>query len=124
MLFGYATGFAVISLRLLIIFFLLALGTLLLDALAPLLGAKKYQASSYGVLGSFLGVIFGVMILGPLGIIIGPFVGVLIGETLFGREPEEAVRSAKGAVIGFLAGSAVKLSIVVAMLGYMIFALF
>lgn len=123
-LFGYATGFAVISSRLLIVFFLLTLGTLILDALAPLLGAKKYQASSYGVIGSFLGIIFGVMIFGPIGIIIGPFAGVLFGELLFGREPEEAMRSAKGTVIGFLAGSAIKLSVIIAMLGYMIFAIF
>ncbi len=123
-LFGYTTGFSIISSRLLIIFFLLTLATLALDALAPLLGAKKYQASSYGVMGSFLGVIFGVMIFGPIGIIIGPFAGVLIGETLKGRRPEEAMRSAQGTVVGFLAGSAVKLSVIIAMLGYMTFALF
>ena len=122
--FGYATGFSAITLKVILIFLGFTVLTMILDALMPILGAKKYNASQYGILGSFLGFLFGVMFLGPIGIIIGPFAGVFIGEILSGRTEGEAMRSAKGALIGFLAGSAIKLSLILVMLGFMIFALF
>ncbi|MDO8430271.1 MAG: DUF456 domain-containing protein [bacterium] len=122
--FGYATDFSVITLKLILIFFIFTILTMVLDALMPVLGAKKYNASQYGILGSFLGFVIGIMFLGPIGIIVGPFAGVFIGEILSGRTQNEAIRSAKGALIGFLAGSAVKLALILVMLGFLIFALF
>lgn len=123
LVFGYATGFAAITWKVLLIFLGLTVLTMIFDVLAPLVGAKKYHASRYGIIGSFLGLIFGIMLFGPLGIIVGPFVGAFLGELLKGRAEEEALQSAKGTVIGFLAGSAIKFSLIAVMLGFMIFAL-
>lgn len=124
LLFGYVTEFAVISWRLLLVFLGLTALTMLLDGIVPLIGAKKFQASRWGMIGSGVGLVTGLMIFGPIGIIIGPFAGALIGELLLGRSEEAALRSAKGTLIGFLAGSAVKLALILVMLGYLIYALY
>lgn len=124
LLFGYVTEFALISWKILFIFLGLTILTMILDGIAPIIGAKKFQASRYGIIGSGAGLIFGILIFGPVGIIIGPFLGALIGELFLGRTEEAALRSAKGTLIGFLAGSAVKLALIVVMLGYLIYALY
>ena len=56
-LFIYAlgTGFDRISIITTVVFFIVMLFTLSLDFLAPILGAKKYKASKYGLIGAFLG---------------------------------------------------------------------
>jgi uncharacterized protein YqgC (DUF456 family) len=123
LLFAYATDFSELSLKTIFVFLGFTALAEALDVLAPLLGAKKYKASAYGMIGSFLGLLFGVMMMGPIGIVLGPFVGALAGEMLRGREPEEAMQSAKGTVIGFLAGSAIKLALIFVMLGFMIWSL-
>jgi len=120
--FAYATDFLFITWKALLIFLGLTLLTLVLDAIAPVLGAKKYKATTSGVVGSILGLFIGVAAFGPVGIILGPFLGTLFGEIYHGRDSEEAVRSAKGTVVGFLAGSAIKLALVLVMLGFMISA--
>ena len=124
MIFAYATNFAAITWKILLIFLGFVLLTIAVDIVAPMIGAKKYNASRSGMIGSFLGLILGVMMLGPIGIIVGPFAGTFLGELYEGRESEEALRSAKGTAIGFLAGSAIKLALVTVMLGFLIAALF
>ena len=120
--FGYATDFAVITWKIIFIFLGLTAFTFLSDLLAPLLGAKKYNASRYGIIGSFVGVILGVAFLGPLGIVIGPLLGTFTGEIIGGKNEEEALESAKGNFIGFLVGNFIKIMIIMIMFGYLIFA--
>lgn len=122
--FAYATNFAVITWKALLIFLGFVLLAIAVDIIAPMVGAKKYNASRSGIIGSFLGLILGIMIFGPIGIIVGPFAGTFLGELFEGRESEEALRSAKGTAIGFLAGSAVKLALIMVMLGFLIWSLF
>src|SRR3989344_993432 len=76
-LFIYAIvqDFQTISLTTVLIFLGLTLFTWITDFLAPMIGAKKYHASRYGVIGSSLGLLIGVLILGPIGIVAGPFLG-------------------------------------------------
>ncbi len=124
LLFAYATAFAAITLKLVLVFLGLTVLVMILDVVAPMIGAKKYRASKYGIAGSFFGLILGIMFLGPIGILLGPFAGAFLGEYLGGRKPEEAVQSAKGTIIGFLAGSLVKIALVLVMLGFLIAALF
>lgn len=124
LLFAYATGFILVSWKTLLIFLSLVIFTLLLDGLAPLLGARSYQVSRYGLIGSALGAIFGLMTLGPIGIVVGPFAGAFLGEMLVGKNWDEAAASAKGTLVGILIGSAIKFAVVIIMLGYMISALF
>ncbi len=73
-----------ISILTVVIFFILTLLTLLLDFLGPLIGVKKYKASKYSVIGSFLGFFAGVLLLGIWGIILGPVIGALVRELIAG----------------------------------------
>ena len=122
--FGFVNNSFFIDAKMISIFLGFTLLTLILDLAVPAIGAKKYDASRYGIAGSFLGLLFGVSLFGPFGIVIGPFVGALAGEMIKGRDPEEAMQSAKGTLIGFLAGSAIKLSLILVMLGFLIFAIY
>ena len=81
-IYAIVTGFVRISVVTVVIFFILMLLTLVLDFVAPMLGAKKYRASKLGIAGAFLGFVAGIFLLGFLGIIVGPLVGAFLGELI------------------------------------------
>jgi len=121
-LFIYAigTGFERISIATVIIFFILTVLTLVLDFVAPMLGARKYQASKFGIFGAFLGFTIGIFALGFWGIILGPFIGALLGELIAGRKAKQALGSALGAFLGFVAGTLFKVIVILIMTGFFI----
>jgi len=125
-LFIYAlgTGFDKISITTTVVFFILMVLTVSVDFLAPMLGAKKYKASKYGLIGVFLGFAVGIVVFGFWGIILGPFVGALLGELIAKRKAGQAFKSALGAFLGFIAGTLFKLIVVLIMLGFFIVSLF
>ena len=82
----------------------LMLLSFLIDYVASLLGAKKFGASWRGVLGAFFGIIGGLVILPPLGLIIGAFVGAMGFEWAFGRETRDAAKAGFGAALGMMLG--------------------
>jgi uncharacterized protein len=123
-LYAWYTDFEKITPTILIIFGVLTALTMVFDFIAPGLGAKSYKASRLGVIGSTLGAFAGIFVLGPFGIIIGPFIGGFAGELISGRNYEHALRSAWGSFVGFALGSLFKLAVVIGMLVYFIYSLF
>ena len=85
-------------------------GITLLDYFIPPLATKKFGGSRFGVVGSILGILVGLIILPPWGILIFPFVGAYIGEIVFGSEHVVAKKAAFGAALGLLSGMLLKLS--------------
>ncbi len=79
-----------------------------LDYVVPAWGTKRFGGTKYGVWGSTIGLLLG-LFLGPWGIILGPFVGAVVGEMIQGKEAEEAIRAGFGSFIGLLAGTVVKM---------------
>jgi hypothetical protein len=69
--------------------------------------------------GSTIGLIAGLWF-GPLGIIIGPFVGAFVGEILANQDSATALRSAWGSFAGFLVGTLLKLIVCFVMGWYLI----
>ena len=124
LIFAYATNFAVVTWKALWIFLGFTLLTFAIDFIAPLIGARQYQASRYGIYGAILGFLFGFILLGPIGIFIGPVFGAVAGEIIYGKSGNEAMLSSRGLLLGFLAGGAIKLSLIFVMLGYLIWSLF
>jgi uncharacterized protein YqgC (DUF456 family) len=95
----------------------------ILDYVVPVLGTKKYGGSKRGVWGATIGVVVG-LFFGPLGIIIGPFLGAYIGEITTGKKDREALRAAWGSFVGFLMGVGLKLMTCGAILFFYIRVLF
>ena len=96
----------------------------LVDYVASLLGAKTLGASWRGVLGALAGIIGGLIIFPPLGLIIGPFVGAMGFEWAFGRETREAAKAGIGAALGVMLGMVGSAMCGVAMMGIFFFAAF
>jgi len=81
----------------------------ILDYVVPAMGTKRFGGTKYGMIGSSIGLIIGLIFLGPLGIIIGPFAGAFIGELIIDTENiSKALKAAFGSFIGFLTGTFIK----------------
>ena len=92
--------------------------TFLLDYILAMLGAKKFGASRAGAIGAIAGGFIG-FILPPfiVWIIIGPFVGALIGELINGENLQRASRVGWGSFLGTIAAYVSKLTICFLVIG-------
>ncbi|WP_410878264.1 DUF456 domain-containing protein [Myroides sp. DW712] len=80
-----------------------------LDYIIPAQGTKRFGGSKYGVWGTNIGLIIGILAPIPFGFIIGPFLGALLGELLFdSHNLTRALKAALGSFIGFLASTFLK----------------
>jgi len=81
----------------------------ILDYVIPAQGTKRFGGSKYGVWGTNIGLVLGIITPIPFGFILGPFLGALIGELLFdSRDISRALKAAIGSFIGFLASTFLK----------------
>ncbi len=78
-----------------------------LDYITPMLGSKYSGGTTYGNRGCIAGTIVGLFFM-PWGIIMGPFLGAVIGEMLGGRDLEHALKAGIGSMIGFVLGTLLK----------------
>lgn len=79
------------------------------DTLFSLMGAKAYNSSKAGIVGGVVGLVAGLIFFPPFGLIIGPFIGIYLGELANGRDSVAAAHSLWGALIGFLVSIGLKL---------------
>ena len=104
----YLSGVTDFSISLLITTFVIALIIWVLDFFIPAIGTKKFGGSKYGVIGTTIGLIIGVISPIPFGILIGPFLGALAGELINKSKSNQAIKAAFGSFLGFLASSFIK----------------
>jgi uncharacterized protein YqgC (DUF456 family) len=80
----------------------------ILDYSSPILGSKYGGGTSHGNRGCMAGTILGLFFM-PWGIILGPFLGAVVGEMLGGSDLPHAVRAGVGSLIGFMLGTLLKI---------------
>jgi uncharacterized protein YqgC (DUF456 family) len=102
LLFLYLTSIIPINYSVLIITFIIAIGIFILDYFIPAMGAKRFGGSKYGVIGTTIGLLLGLIFFPPFGIIIGPFLGALVGELIYGTKSNIAIKAAFGSLLGLL----------------------
>ena len=108
-LFLHFTEFADYTTTFLVFFAILAIIVTLLDYFVPIWGTKRFGGSKYGSWGATIGVVLGLFLFPPLGIILLPFVGAVIGESIKGSDFSSSLRAGAGSFLGFLMGTGLKL---------------
>ncbi len=87
-----------------------------LDFVAGAMGAKRVGASKLAIWGALIGTVVG-MFMGIPGLILGPFVGALLGELLTGNSVLRSTNVSIGTWIGMLLGTLAKLVLSFMMVG-------
>lgn len=90
----------------------------ILDYVIPAKGTKRFGGSKYGIWGTNIGLVIGLIAPILFGVIIRPFVGALIGELIHdGQDHKRAVKAATGSFIGFLASTFMKFVVCIIFFG-------
>ncbi len=89
----------------------LVIGVTILDYFTPIWGTKKFGGTKRGTWGATLGLLIGLVFFPPIGIIIGPFAGAVIGELTHSEDMKKALRSGMGSLLGFLLGTGLKFAV-------------
>ncbi len=118
LVFGLATGFDQITLRLLVVLLGLALLGEGIESLLGVFMARRYGASKWGMWGAFLGGITGAILGTPVpvvgnlvGALIGVFAGAFALEWLGHGKSDSSLRAGWGALLGRTLASAIKLGL-------------
>lgn len=106
-------------------FFLIAWGIvivtiLILENALPAYTSAKFGGTVYGVTGSTIGMILGMLFFPPLGFFLGTLIGAFVGEMIYKQDVKVALKSAWGSFIGFLTGTMLKVT-VAAMIAFSFF---
>ena len=121
MLAAWADGFMRVGPITLVVIGLIGAATYGIDFLAAALGAQRLGASR-AMIGAGLGTVLGLFI-GLPGIILGPFVGAVVGELSVRGDWRQAGRAGLAAWIGFVVGAAAKVAMAFLMVGIFLLAL-
>lgn len=80
------------------------------DYILPAWMTKRFGGSRAGSIGATIGVFVGFFFLPPIGIILGPFLGAVIGELINNRnERTKALLVGFGSFLSFIVGTGIKL---------------
>ena len=111
---------APMTLTFLLVFLAVTLVITVVDYVVPAYFTKLTGGSKAGGRGALIGLVAGLLI-PPVGIIVGTFLGAFIAELLIAKkDTATSFKSAFGAFLGFLFGTGVKLAAAGVMLYYII----
>jgi hypothetical protein len=119
---AWADGFVRVGIWTVVIIGAIALASYFVDLVATALGVKYLGASRRAMAGAAIGTILG-LFLGLPGIVLGPFVGAVIGELSARPDLARAGRAGLAAWVGFALGTAAKVALAFLMLAVFLAAL-
>jgi uncharacterized protein YqgC (DUF456 family) len=120
----HLSEFADFTVNFLVVWAVITLVVTVLDYIVPIWGARKFGGSRAGTWGAAIGMVAGIFIFPPVGLILLPFLGAFLGELLEGKETALAFRAALGTFIGFLLGTGIKFAASLMMTFYFVRAFF
>ena len=86
------------------------------------MGARVAGGSRAAVLGAALGLLAGLFLAGPVGLVVGPFVGTVVFELLAGQAGGRAFRSGLGAAVGPVVRRLAELAVAVGLIASFVFS--
>ena len=98
----------------------ITIAVVLLDYILPIVGAKVYKASNYGIWGSIIGMIVGIIFFPPFGMILGLFAGAVLGEVIAGKKELEALKVGGATFFASMLMILIKLAVSGVMLYYFV----
>ena len=113
---AWAGGFEQVGVWIVVLLGLLTLLSFAVDFWATAHGARRVGASRKAVIGAVLGTFAGLFFF-PVGLLVGPFAGALVGEMLHGREWRQATKVGFGTWMGVVLAVVLKLGLAFAMIG-------
>ncbi|NLT19773.1 MAG: DUF456 domain-containing protein [Syntrophomonadaceae bacterium] len=116
LVYGWMEGFNVISGNYLLIIGILTLLSIVFSYLSTVMGAKYFGSGRLGLWGALIGTFAGLLLLPPIGLLIGPFAGAFIGEYISVKDTEKAIKAAFGSLLGLFTGVVFNLAIGIYML--------
>lgn len=116
--YGVMTDFAAFGGQFLALQAAATAGVMAVDYVAAAVGARAVGGSRRAAAGAVVGTIVALLLMGPLGLIVGPFVGALAVELGRGVGLAQAFRVGFGTVLGAIGGVALKLLMEIAMIVY------
>jgi uncharacterized protein YqgC (DUF456 family) len=120
---AWAEGFSRVSVGTIVLIGVIAAASYGVDFVAGALGVKHLGASRRAMIGAGLGTLLG-LFFGLPGLILGPFVGAVVGELSAHRDLARAGRAGAAAWIGFAIGAVVKVGLAFSMIAIFVAALF
>lgn len=118
---AWIDGFEKVGWITLTLLFLLMILTIIIEIAAAGMGAKRVGASKLAVFGAAVGTVVGLFFSLP-GLLLGPFIGAVLGEYLSRRNWQQAGRVGIGTWIGLILGTAGKIAVIFAMVGLFVTA--
>jgi uncharacterized protein YqgC (DUF456 family) len=113
---AWADDFVYVGVKTLVALGIMAALSYVLEFAASALGARRFGATRRAITGAAIGTVVG-MFFGLPGILLGPFLGAVVGELTAQRDLRAAAGSGVGAFLGLLLAIAGKLALGFAMLG-------
>lgn len=114
---SWFTSYSTIGTAALWIWLAVTVAVSVIDYYLPAWMTRRFGGSRSGAIGATVGVFAGFFFFPPLGVILGPFFGAIIGELLHDKsDPAKAFLVGTGSFLSFIVGTGLKLAAAVGML--------
>lgn len=107
---GIVCGFAApMSVTVIVVMGVITAVVSIVDYVVPIIGARRFGATRWGLWGALIGLIAGLVLFPPFGMIIGALLGAVIGELAGGKDTRAALRAGVGVFVGSVVSLLMKL---------------